>query len=134
MQDAFLRVWERWDRVSVMDRPDGYLFRTAMNVFRKRVRRAHVAARYDPVAARTDDLADVEHRDECIRALRTVSGQQRAVLVLSGLLGYSAEEIAQMLGCRASTVRVHLSRARGAIKGSGRSHEPSVIASNAPLS
>ena len=33
MQDAFLRVWERWDRVGGMDDPLGYLYRTAMNLF-----------------------------------------------------------------------------------------------------
>ena len=29
MQDAFVRVWERWDRVATVDDPVGYLFRTA---------------------------------------------------------------------------------------------------------
>src|SRR5262245_22455768 len=38
-QEAFLRVWERWDRVSALDEPVGYLHRTAMNVFRDRRRR-----------------------------------------------------------------------------------------------
>src|ERR687892_556134 len=38
-QDAFLRVWERWERVSEMDDPAGYLHRTAMNAFRDRYRR-----------------------------------------------------------------------------------------------
>jgi DNA-directed RNA polymerase specialized sigma24 family protein len=44
-QDAFLRVWERWDRVSKLDDPVGFLFRTAMNLFRDRARRATLAAR-----------------------------------------------------------------------------------------
>jgi DNA-directed RNA polymerase specialized sigma24 family protein len=34
VQDAFLKLWERWDRVAVMDSPVGYLYRTAMNAFR----------------------------------------------------------------------------------------------------
>lgn len=34
MQDAFLRLRERWDRVAAVDDPSAYLFRTAMNVFR----------------------------------------------------------------------------------------------------
>ena len=34
-QDAFLQVLERWDRVGRFDNPESYLFRTAMNVFRK---------------------------------------------------------------------------------------------------
>ena len=40
MQDAFLKIWERWAQVSEMDDPVGYLYRTAMNLFRKRYRRA----------------------------------------------------------------------------------------------
>ena len=34
MQEAFLKVWERWDRVRNMDDPTGYLYRTALNVYR----------------------------------------------------------------------------------------------------
>src|SRR4029079_19354832 len=45
LQDAFLRLWERWDRVSVMDDPVGYLYRAAMNLARSRVRRIIRAAR-----------------------------------------------------------------------------------------
>jgi len=45
MQDAFVALLERWDRVSSLDDPTGYLYRTAMNVFRKRLRRASLAVR-----------------------------------------------------------------------------------------
>ena len=44
-QDAFLALWERWDHVSSLEDPTGYLYRTAMNVFRKRYRRAKLAIR-----------------------------------------------------------------------------------------
>lgn len=43
LQDTFLRLWERWDRVAEMEDPTGYLYRTAMNVFRSRYRRALLA-------------------------------------------------------------------------------------------
>jgi hypothetical protein len=36
VQDAFVRVLERWDRVGSLEDPHGYLYRTAMNVFRSR--------------------------------------------------------------------------------------------------
>src|SRR5437773_9715963 len=45
-QDAFLALWERWDRVSGLEDPTGYLYRTAMNGFRKRRRRAALAVRH----------------------------------------------------------------------------------------
>jgi Sigma-70 region 2 len=32
VQDAFLALWERWDRVGRLEDPTGYLYRTAMNV------------------------------------------------------------------------------------------------------
>src|SRR4029450_12416481 len=44
-QEAFVRVWERWDRVQDVENPSGYLYRTAMNVFRMRYRRARIAGR-----------------------------------------------------------------------------------------
>src|SRR5690349_6713485 len=42
-QEAFVKVYERWDAVAAMDEPAGYLHRTAMNLFRNQYRRAKVA-------------------------------------------------------------------------------------------
>src|SRR2546429_6899384 len=62
-QDAFLALWERWDRVSRMENPTGYLYRTAMNAFRKRRRRAAVAVRRAVRLAPTvDGFAHVDAR------------------------------------------------------------------------
>jgi hypothetical protein len=36
MQDAFLKVFERWDRVQMMENPGGYLCRVAINGARSR--------------------------------------------------------------------------------------------------
>src|SRR6266581_3872558 len=45
MQDAFLKVWERWDRISLYENPGGYLYRVAINGAWSRYRRAALAAR-----------------------------------------------------------------------------------------
>ena len=112
-QDAFLRLWERWDRVSGLEDPTGFLFKTAMNVFRNRARRASIAARRSlGIADRGDDLATVEDRDEVIRAMRPLTPHQRAALVLIGYLGYSSDAAAQVLGVRASTVRALATKGR----------------------
>ena len=42
-QEAFTRMFERWDEVGHMDDLAGYLHRTAMNLFRSQYRRARVA-------------------------------------------------------------------------------------------
>jgi RNA polymerase sigma-70 factor (ECF subfamily) len=113
MQDAYLKVWERWDRVSGMDDPTGFLFRTAMNGFRSRYRRTSLAIRRRmALAPSVDDLAAVEDRDEVVRILRPLSPAERASIVLTTMFGYSSEEAGRLLGVKAATVRAHATRAR----------------------
>src|SRR5262245_48901923 len=84
MQDAYLKLWERWDRVRDVNDPAGFLFRTAMNVFRSRYRRSVMAVRRQASLAPTvDDLALVEDRDEVVRLLRPLSPAERASIVLT---------------------------------------------------
>src|SRR6187399_2740335 len=61
LQDAFLKVWERWERVAGMDNPTGFLYRVSINLYRKRLRRAALAIRkvVDPTPA-VDQFADVD--------------------------------------------------------------------------
>jgi RNA polymerase sigma factor (sigma-70 family) len=120
-QDAFVRVLERWERVQAMDDPRGYLYRTAMNAFRSRYRRSLLAAKRTFGITRPDDaMAAVDERDAAVRALAGLSPRQRAAVVLMDLLGFPSDEAAQMLGIRASTVRMHASRAHAALKGTIR--------------
>jgi RNA polymerase sigma-70 factor (ECF subfamily) len=117
-QDAFLRVFERWDRVGVLEDPTGYLFRVSMNVFRSRYRRASLGLRRELLLApaATDDLASVETHDEVVRLLQGLDPKQRAAILLTAILDYSAEEAGRMLGLRASSVRSLTTRARARMK------------------
>jgi RNA polymerase sigma-70 factor (ECF subfamily) len=118
MQDAFVQILERWDRVSALDDPESYLFRTAMNVFRNRYRRAALAIRRTILLSPkvTDDLAAVEARHEVIRLLRPLSPRERAAIVLTQILDLPADEAGRMLGIKASSVRALVARARAHIK------------------
>ena len=119
MQDAYLKVWERWERVGGMDDPTGFLFRTAMNGFRSRYRRASLAIRRRvTLAPSADDLAAVEDRDEVVRILRPLSPAERASIVLTTMFGYSSEEAGRLLGVKAATVRAHATRARAGARAS----------------
>jgi RNA polymerase sigma-70 factor (ECF subfamily) len=116
-QEAFVRVLERWDRVGSMEDPRAYLYRTAMNAFRTGYRRAVLATKRTLGMSRPDDaIADVDARDTTMRVLATLSPRQRAAVVLTDLLDFPSEEAARMLGIRASTVRMHVSRAHAALK------------------
>lgn len=117
MQDAFLRLWERWDRVAAMADPTGYLYRTGMNVFRSRARRARVAIRRTLHASdQADPLTRVEERDELTRHLFTLTPRQRAAIVLVDALGFTSAEAASAMSVRPPTVRVLLSRARANLR------------------
>jgi RNA polymerase sigma-70 factor (ECF subfamily) len=106
MQDAFLKIWERWERVDAMDDPVGYLYRTAMNLFRKRYRHAVMAVRRTiGLAPSRDDFADADERETVRRMLSTIPPRQRAALVLTELLGFSPDEAGRALGVQGSTVR-----------------------------
>lgn len=120
LQDAFLKVFERWDRVSTMASPVGFLYRVAMNLHRSRLRRAALSLqRTFRGAERRDDLEEVEARDEAVRLMNRLTPRERAAIVFTAYFGYSGEETAEILGIRASTVRVLTSRARAALRTEG---------------
>ena len=121
MQDAFLRLWERWDRVAAMEDPTGYLYRTAMNVFRSRYRRARLAARRAAGLAPRDEYAEADARRTVTRALGTLTPRQRAAVVLTDLIGFSSEEAGHALGVKASTVRALATQGRETLR---RTMEP----------
>jgi RNA polymerase sigma factor (sigma-70 family) len=116
-QDAFLALWERWGRISQLEDPTGYLYRTAMNLFRKRWRRAGLALRKSVGLVQGGDaFAAADARAVVTRALGTISRRQRAALVLTELLDFSAEEAGRALGIKPVTVRVLASQGRAAMK------------------
>jgi RNA polymerase sigma-70 factor, ECF subfamily len=117
LQEAFLRVWERWDRVSVMDDPAGYLFRTAFNLFRSRMRRLLRAARRTVLPVLRPSPSDqIDERMDLLAALRRLTPRQRAAVVLLDLMDLPSEEAGEILGVKAVTVRTLASQARHALR------------------
>lgn len=116
-QDAFLKVWERWDRVGAMNDPAGYLYRTGMNLFRNRRRRALLAVkRVVHLTPADEQIHAIEQRDGLMRALGALTPGQRTALVLTDLLQMTSEEAGRALGVRPSTVRVLAARGRSALR------------------
>jgi RNA polymerase sigma factor (sigma-70 family) len=117
MQDSFLALWERWERVGAMDDPTGYLYRTSMNVFRKRGRRAALAVRKRlALAPGPEPFADIDEQQDVVAALRKLSPRQRAAVVLLDALDYSSEDAGKALGVTPGTVRGLASRARDTLR------------------
>jgi RNA polymerase sigma-70 factor (ECF subfamily) len=118
MQETFLKIWERWDRVKEHPDPPGYLYRTAFNLHRSRGRRSWRMVRNLLPLPRSDEdlLASLEERDVLYRALLRLSRRQRTAVVLTELLDMTSEESARVMGVRPVTVRVLASQGRAALK------------------
>ena len=117
MQEAFLKLWERWDRIDSIDDPQAYLFRVALNGWRMRVRTARRAAtRTIPLGVVHDAYEDVDLREDVRRMLRAVTPRQRLALVLLDLYGYGSEEAARIMGIRPSTVRALATQGRAVLR------------------
>jgi DNA-directed RNA polymerase specialized sigma24 family protein len=92
-----------------------------MNLFRNRYRRALLAARRGVGITRKEDPFEVvDDRHVAMQALSSLAPRQRAAIVLTEVLQYTAEEAGSMLGIRAATVRALHFQARSALKNSGR--------------
>jgi len=116
-QEAFLRVWEHWDRVSQIPDPVGYLHRTAINVFRDRSRRLVLSMkRVLGTSPPPDEYGAVEARSIAAAVLSSLSPRQRAAIVLTEGLGYTAEQAGKLLGIKASTVRALHFQARSVLR------------------
>jgi RNA polymerase sigma factor (sigma-70 family) len=117
MQDAFVKLWERWaERHKIAD-VTGYLFRVALNGFRMRRRRATMAIRKSiPLPERRDEFLAAEMRTDMRRLLLELTERQRAALLLVDLLDYPSEQAARIMGVRPSTVRALITKGRRAIR------------------
>jgi RNA polymerase sigma factor (sigma-70 family) len=122
-QEAFVRVYERWARVRSMESPVGYVYRTALNLHRNRVRSLMVHARNilgrpgeRSILSAGDPAGRVEDRTEIMCTLQSMPRGYREVLVLVHWLGLDATEAAAVLGIAPVSVRTQLHRARAAFR------------------
>ena len=120
MQDAFLKLWERWDS----DRPDRRSDR--LPVPRGAERFPDAGARRTPGRGEAVPVGRF-----ATRSTRSTSGRrprdaarprprQRAALVLLDMYGYGSEEAARIMGIRPSTVRALATQGRTVLRSTGR--------------
>jgi RNA polymerase sigma factor (sigma-70 family) len=122
-QDAFLKLWERWDRLDRIADPRAYLFRVALNGSRMRARAARRAARrLVGFTSPIDPFDEVNLREDVRAMLQELSPRQRAALVLLDMYGYGSHEAARVLGVRPSTVRALATQGRAVLRTTGGPH------------
>ena len=115
VQDTFVAMHGRWDRLRDPDKALAYLRRSVVNRAHSLLRHRIVAAKHAPSSLPHGPAADVdvlarEQGDEILRALAKLPLRQREVLVLRHYLDLSEAEIAAALGISRGAVKSHSSR------------------------
>ncbi|MEV0562154.1 SigE family RNA polymerase sigma factor [Dactylosporangium sp. NPDC050588] len=119
VQEVLVRAQPRWGRISRVEAPERYVQRMVVNEFLSWRRRAaarllHLGDGIDvPEPDHAEQHAD---RDAMMRLIGGLPPRQRAVIALRFYEDMSVEEIADVLSCRTSTVRTHLSRAMDTLR------------------
>lgn len=111
-QEALARAWERWDAVSAMASPEGWVFRVAFNLASSERRRRGAERRArtrlgDPGGTVIDSAEAVALRE----TLRSLPARQRSAIVLRYYAGLSVTESAEVLACAEGTVKSLTSQA-----------------------
>lgn len=105
-QEAFARLYVHFPRIARYERPHAWVRRVAINLAISQRRRKQPWVPPGGAGGPSADRADI------VRALGALPRMQRAAIVLHYFEDRPADEIGQILNCSASTVRVHLHRAR----------------------
>lgn len=115
--EAFARALERWSRVRRMRSPGGWVHTVALNLLRRRQRRAHLERRLqrylDPARVEADHAELIGQRDPVLwAALVSLPPRMRTAVVLRYVADLPEAEIAEVMGVSRGTVAAALHDAR----------------------
>jgi RNA polymerase sigma-70 factor (ECF subfamily) len=121
VQEAFVRALGLSGRRAVVDDPEAWLYRVAVNITRSQWRRVVTGRRYAPKLAGRDAEGPSAHdqadsRLALLAALRKLPFEQREALALHYLADLPIEAIAARVGAPIGTVKSRLSRGRDALE------------------
>lgn len=106
--EAFSRAFLHWRRVGSMASPGGWTYRVALNVLRRRMRRAALERDRMQPPAEVAPAVDTE----LWGVVAGLPQRQRVAVVLRYLLDLPEREVAQVMGIATGTVAATLAAAR----------------------
>jgi RNA polymerase sigma-70 factor (ECF subfamily) len=121
VQDAFIRAFSRWRRISRYDNPAGWIRHVALNRLRDHFRRVERGRRavdrlgrqeqtvIDAPELPTDDAALLD-------AVASLPQQQRVAVALFYVEQLSVQEVADAMRLSTGAVKYHLHAARGTLR------------------
>lgn len=118
VQDAFLGLYRRWDKLASADAAPAYLRASVLNGCRTALRRRSRPAFYaagEPLESAEAALMHTEEQRAVLAAIRRLPARQREALVLRYYLDLPQDQVAQAMGVSLGTVKSATSRAVAAV-------------------
>lgn len=124
VQDVFLKVWLKRDKMSAIQNFEGYLFLMTRNcIFDSLKKISHQAimekgmAKFTRTSNDTDHLVQDRHYQQILHeAIEQLPPQQKEVYRLSKIEGLSRDEIAAQMKISPLTVKTHMGKALQSIR------------------
>ena len=118
VQEALVKAIEALPRTGSIENPEGWLFRIAHNAaldyLRRRARQdaAHADEDMDMIADPADPVRDHQIAAASLRTFMRLPAAQRSVVILTDVLGHSAQEVGEVMGSSVAAVKSALQRGR----------------------
>jgi RNA polymerase sigma-70 factor (sigma-E family) len=123
VQECFVAVHAKWNRLHDPDKALAYLRQSVVNRSRSHLRHLSVVRRHADRAAPPEPVSGADHaaydqarRATVLDALRRLPRRQREVLALRYYLDLSEAQIADTLGISRGAVKSHASRGAAALR------------------
>lgn len=128
LQEALTVIWKRLDRVRNHPNPRALIMKICTNCAYDTVRRTRRHASRMETSREPEDLAgdgslvrdlliQREQEREIVNAIGRLPRKQAVCVLMRVVEEMPYEEIAQALGCSATTARIHVSRGRARLQG-----------------
>nr|WP_255672463.1 SigE family RNA polymerase sigma factor [Glycomyces amatae] len=132
VQEAFLRAWQRWDKVGGYEEPVAWVRRVAWNLATSRHRRNQVARKFlqKSQAPEAAPAASPDHV-ALVAALKEIPAKRRQALVMHYMADMTISAIAAQTGAREGTVKSWLHRGRKELAALLRDEAPAETATSA---
>lgn len=115
--EAFVRAYERWDRVRHMESPGGWLHRVAFNDLRRRHRRRSIERELLRRRPPQPEAAPPALEPHVWEAVRQLPRRQRTAVALRYVLDLPEAEVARFMGVTRGSASASLTAARRQLEG-----------------
>lgn len=113
-QEAFIQLLKHWKKVSTYERPEAWVRRVAIRLATRQTHRERIRSVLERQTLQPS--YETETPVDILEALRLLSVNQRAAIVLHYYEDRPVDEVAEILDCSQNTVKSHLHRGRSSLR------------------